>query len=209
MERMRHRIFAAVREFQHVVEENHPPHPTVRFHLRHGDSSHERMEIKCSQNLLATSSYAASSLANSMDIARRFKVYMAIQLVPFRLFNVAAGGQGEHCGRRLQCCRAPGIRPGRCSFRRRPLRLTHQVKLSKQLVKDALQKILGHPFRFFFLSILYTRHAAPGMNWRIHITECPFVRRELAIGVHIPLAKHQYQTALWQNRSPPAPSGMQ
>src|SRR6266436_6276604 len=149
------------------------------------------MEIKCSQNLLATSSYAESSLANSIAIARRFKVYIAIQLVPSDCSNIAAGGQGS----------AAVEDPNVVEPQESALEDVHSVgvlaidppgEIEQQLVEDALQKF-PVTLSVLLLVNLVNPPCCPGMNWRIHITECPFVRRTLSIGVHIPLAKHEYQ----------------
>jgi hypothetical protein len=40
-------------------------------------------------------------------------------------------------------------------------------------------------------SILYTRQPAQACTGGINITEGPFIRRDLAVGVHVPLAQEQ------------------
>src|SRR6185312_7810951 len=40
------------------------------------------------------------------------------------------------------------------------------------------------------------RERGPRLNWRIHVSEIPFIRRQLAVRVHVPFARQQEQLML-------------
>ncbi len=69
-------------------------------------------------------------------------------------------------------------------------------EVQHELVKHALEE-----FQVAFAGILlavYLIHAPgrPGMHRRIHVAEGPFVRGNLAVGVHVPFAREQHQLVL-------------
>ena len=39
----------------------------------------------------------------------------------------------------------------------------------------------------------------PGVDGRVHVAEVPLVRRDLAVGVHVPLAQHQHELVLGES----------
>ena len=99
------------------------------------------------------------------------------------------------CDRRPRCCPGRGSRLRRRCCPDRSLRLTHQVKLSSSLWKAALEPLdVALPLRGLLEPIGEDR--GPGMHRRIDVAEVPFVGRDLAVGVHVPLAQHQVQLLL-------------
>ena len=87
---------------------------------------------KCSQNLLATSSYAGSWVASSIAIASMFNAYIAIQLVPSDCLRCPPVGSGALRSKTPMLSR-PRKPPWKTFMPSASLRLTHHVKLSSSL----------------------------------------------------------------------------
>ena len=100
------------------------------------------------------------------------------------------------CGRRRRCCPGRGSRPGRCCGPAASLRLTHQVKLSSSLWKTRSRKARSPLSPRCLRSIWKTRQRRPGVDRRVDVAEGPLVGRQLAVGVHVPLARSSTSCSL-------------
>ena len=67
------------------------------------------------------------------------------------------------------------------------LRFTHHVKIDQQLLKRASKEYLVT--LAWWASRFVNLPNTPCMHWRIHIAKVPFVGRDLAAGVHVPLTQ--------------------
>jgi hypothetical protein len=72
------------------------------------------------------------------------------------------------------------------------LRLTHQVKFKQQFVEDALEELAVAAAVALFVDLVDAPRR-PGVDRGIHVSESPFVGRELAVGMHVPLAQHEHE----------------
>ena len=75
------------------------------------------------------------------------------------------------------------------------LRLTHQVKFSSSLWKTALQEGAVARARLPLLDLV-DPPGGPGVDRRVDVAEGPLVGRQLAVGVHVPLAQQQDELPL-------------
>src|SRR6516225_542166 len=116
---------------------------------------------KCSQNLLATSSYAELCLPSSSAMASIFSEKIAIQLVPSDCSRWPPVGRGLLRSKTPMLSR-PRKPPEKMLLPPTSLRLTHQVKFSDNFLKQNLRnrKSPRPPRRCF--SKLYTFQTAKG-----------------------------------------------
>ena len=81
----------------------------------------------------------------------------------------------------------------------RSLRLTHQVKFSSSFWKQLLSHSRSpSPRSRLFQPV--GEDGGPGVDRRVDVAEVPLVGRDLAVGVHVPLAQHQLQLLLAEVR---------
>ena len=65
-------------------------------------------------------------------------------------------------------------------------------EIQEKFMEDAFQELTVTLSFAFFLDLVHTP-GCPRVDRRIHVSQCPFVCRQLAIGMHVPLPQHQYQ----------------
>ena len=73
-------------------------------------------------------------------------------------------------------------------------------EIEHQLVEDALEKISVALAAAVLAVDLVDAPGRPGMHRRVDVAECPFIGRQLAIGVHVPVARQQQQLVLGEAR---------
>ena len=77
------------------------------------------------------------------------------------------------------------------------LRLTHQVKFSSSLWKTCSRKSVSARPSTSRVDLVDAA-GGPGVDRRVDVGEVPLVGRELAVGVHVPLAEQQHELPLGQ-----------
>ena len=77
----------------------------------------------------------------------------------------------------------------------RSLRLTHQVKFSSSFWKQLLSHSRSPSPRLRLFEAV-GEDGGPGVHRRVDVAEVPLVGRDLAVGVHVPLAQHQLELLL-------------
>ena len=77
----------------------------------------------------------------------------------------------------------------------RSLRLTHQVKFSSSFWKQPLSHSRSPSPRCRRFEAV-GEDGRPGVDRRVDVAEVPLVGRDLAVGVHVPLAQHQLELVL-------------
>ena len=118
----------------------------------------------------------------------------------------AARRAAARCGRRRRCCPARGSRPGRRCCPSASLRLTHQVKFSSSLWKMRSRKSRS-AVPVMRLLDLVDAPGGPGVHGRIDVAEGPLVGRQLAVGMHVPLAQSAAAVDPWRTRGSISASG--
>ncbi len=79
------------------------------------------------------------------------------------------------------------------------LRLSHQVKLSEELLEGGHEELaIGPPPGLALGAVREQRR--PGMDGRIDVAEVPLVGRQLAVRVQVQIAQHQVELALGEVR---------
>ena len=133
--------------------------------------------------------------ASSSAIASMLRQYM-----PIHAGSVRTARGGPPVGSGAERSKTPMLsrprKPPWNTFRpSASLRLTHQVKFSKQLVEDLLEELAVAPAARASLDLVHAQRR-PRVHGRIHVAERPLVRRDLAVRVHVPLAQEQDELRL-------------
>ena len=72
-------------------------------------------------------------------------------------------------------------------------------EVQQELVKDLLEKPAIAFAAPLFLDLVYAPRG-PRMYRGVHVAQCPFVRGQLTVGMHVPFAQHQHELFLGEDR---------
>ena len=152
------------------------------------------MPRKCSRNFVAITSQAGLNEDISTAIVSIVRQKLAIQLVASDSSSRQPGGSGAERSNRpmLSMPRKP---PSNRFDPSASLRLTHQPKFSSSLPKTRVRKSWSRR-----PSIAIDLPRRPRVHRRVDVAEGPLVGRQLAVGVHRPLAAQQQQLLLGRGR---------
>ena len=130
---------------------------------------------------------------------------MAIQLVASAWVEISAAGQ-----RLAAVEHADVVQPQEPALEDvaavRVLAVDPPGEVQQQLVEDALQKRQVAGVAALLAVDLEYAPGGPGVHRRIDVAEGPFVGRQLAVGVHVPLARQAARAAPWRIRDRSAPA---
>ena len=124
----------------------------------------------------------------------RLRQYIAIQLVPSACSRRPPPGSPDVRSKTPMLSR-PRKPPSKMLLPSASLRFTHHVKLISELLEDALEERAVAAAVHLLLDLV-DAHRRPRVHRRIDVAERPLVRRDLAVGVHVPLAREQEQLLL-------------
>ena len=123
-----------------------------------------------------------------------FRQYMPIQAVPSACSRWPPVGSGAERSNTPMLSR-PRKPPWKTFRPSASLRLTHQVKLSSSLWKTRSRNRRSRCPRDAPLDLV-DAPGGPRVHRRVHVAERPLVGRELAVGVHVPLAQEEDELLL-------------
>ena len=146
------------------------------------------------------------AVASSSAMRIRFRQYIAIQLVPSDCSRWPPVGSGALRSKTpmlsrpeeaaLEDVAAVGV-----------LAVDPPGEVEQQLVEDALEERAGRRVAALLAVDLEDAPGRPGVHRRVDVAEGPLVGRQLAVRVHVPLARQQHAAAPWRTRGRPAPAG--
>ena len=114
---------------------------------------------------------------------------------PSRRIAPARPRRAASSDRTGRCCRGPRKPPSNRLLPWESLRFTHQVKLSSSLWNTRSRKSI-----VAVAGDLVDPQRRPRVHRRVDVAEGPLVRRQLSVGVHVPLAAQQDQLRLRELR---------
>ncbi len=190
-------LLLAVRQVQDVVEE--PVFAVPELDFLAADVVHRAADVDEMLEELAGDVFVGAVVAGQFERDRQH--IQAVHTHPagrIRLFDVAAGRQR----------RAPVENPDVIEAEKPALKdvlalgvfaIHPPGKIQQQFVKNAFQK---PPIADAvpLLVDLINAPGRPGMDRGIHVAECPFIGRNLTVGVHIPFAQHEDELLLGERR---------
>ena len=186
----------AVGQAEHVVEEAvlFVPHARVAAQVPHrrGDPQEVFDELECHVRVVRI---------GHRQLGGDFQHVLAEQRHPggaVGLFQIAAGRQ-----RRAAIEHADVVQPEEAALEdvasRTILAIDPPGEVEQQLLEAALEPLLVSLALLPFLQAV-REDRRPGVDRRIDVAEIPLVGRNLAVGVHVPLAQHQLQLLLAEIR---------